>query len=179
MADESPQVRLPGQMFRRKTRWWWKVQLPGETSPRSRALKPEGKRQATTDRREAQEIAFALWQNAIRAETEEAVKAREAAKAENLKAKFQERARAMAEIMEKARAQAKAEATARTKLEAQLQTLKDCPPHSASCECCGDRVPHRDLRRIDTGQQLCPVCLQALHKEEQRQEAKHRFLCPA
>ena len=74
MATQSPEVKLPGKLFRKKSRWWWTVQLPGEARPRSRALKPEGSRVATTDRRQAQEIAFAMWEQAVRTETEAKVK---------------------------------------------------------------------------------------------------------
>jgi ElaB/YqjD/DUF883 family membrane-anchored ribosome-binding protein len=156
----------------------WKVQLPGEEKPRSRALKPEGSRTATTDRATAQEIAFALWQNAVRAETEKRIKERQAAKEQQLKAKLRERAQALEELMEKAKTKAKAEAAARAKLEAELKLLRKKGQPMASCECCRAQSPENDLRRIDSGQRLCPACRQALEKEKLRQEAKRRFLCP-
>jgi len=179
MANESPQVKLPGRMFRKKTRWWWQVQLPGEQAPRSRALKPPDSRVATTDRRAAQEIALALWQDAIRAEAETRVKEREAAKAQRLRAKLRESTKALAQLMTSAKAKAKAEAAARAKLEAELKALKHKVPQTAPCQCCRRDVPPRELRRIDSGQRLCLRCVAAFRKEEQRQEAKRRLLCPA
>lgn len=179
MANESPQVKLPGRIFRKKARWWWHVQLPGEEAPRSRALKPQDARVATTDRRVAQEIALALWQDAIRAEAEARVKEREAAKSQRLRAKLRESTKALAQLMDSAGAKAKAEAAARAKLEAELKTLKRQVPQTVSCQCCGTEVSQRALQRIDSGQRLCPACLAAFRAEEQRQEAKRRFLCPA
>lgn len=179
MANVSPQVKLPGRMFRKKNRWWWQVQLPGEERPRSRALKPEGSRVATTDRAAAQEIAFAMWQEAVQAEAETRVKEQQAAKAQQLKAKLRERAKALEELMEKTRAKAKAEAAARAKLEAELKRLRKETPRTAPCECCARQTPERDLHRIDSGQRLCRACLQALRKEKLRQDAKRRLLCPA
>ena len=40
-----------------KNRYWWKVQLPGEPSPKARPLKPNGSRFATTDYSTAIEVA--------------------------------------------------------------------------------------------------------------------------
>jgi hypothetical protein len=179
MANESPQVKLPGRIFRKGSRWWWNVQLPGEGGPRSRALKPEGSRLGTTDRRSAAQIALTMWQDAIRAENAAKIKAQEAAKALRLKTQFYEKKKALTKQLEDAEARAKAEATARAKLEAELDSLRNQVPRTAACECCGQRVPERDLRRIDSGQRLCRTCLDALHREAQRQEAKRRFLCPA
>jgi hypothetical protein len=179
MANESPQVKLPGRMFRKKTRWWWKVQLPGETKTYSRALKPEGSRTATTDRATAQEIAFAMWQDAVRAEAERRIKHQQAAKAQQLRTKLRERAKALEELMEKAKAKAKAEAAARAKLEAELKRLRKKDQQTVPCECCRHEHPEGDLHQIDSGQRLCRNCRQALEKEKLRQEAKRRFLCPA
>ena len=179
MTNESPQVHLPGRIFRRGSRWWWKVQLPGEARPRGRALKPEGARLATTDRRAAQEIAFAMWQEAIRTETEARMKMQEAAKVQQLRAKLEEKSKALANLMDRARARVKAETAARAKLEAELNRLRSQIPRTVACECCGRHVLEHHLHRIDSGQRLCRTCWDALVKEEQRQEAKRRFLCPA
>lgn len=179
MTNESPSVRLPGRLFRKGSRWWWRVQLPGETSPRSRALKPEGSRAATTDRHSAEEIAFAMWQDAIRAEAEARIKAQEAAKAQRLKTRFQAETKALTELMESTKAKAKAEAATRAKLEAELNRLRNQVSRRSACECCGRQVPEHDLRPIDSGQRLCPTCLDALRKETRRLEAGRRLLCPA
>jgi len=34
---QSPS-NLPGSLYQRNNRWWWKVQLPGETKPAARPL---------------------------------------------------------------------------------------------------------------------------------------------
>jgi len=178
MANESPQVKLPGRMFRKKTRWWWQVQLPGEVKPRSRALKPEGSRTATTERTTAQEIAFAMWQDALRAEAEKRIKERHAARTQQLRAKLRDSSKALEELMEKAKVKAKAEAAARAKLEAELKLLRKKQQQTAPCECCHRRSAAGDLHRIDSGQRLCSTCRQALEKEKLRQQAKRRPLCP-
>lgn len=52
MARKQPSQRnthLPGSLYQRNRRWWWKVQLPGEDKPKARPLKPIGSRYAMTD----------------------------------------------------------------------------------------------------------------------------------
>lgn len=51
---------LPGTIYLNKNRYWWKVQLPGEPSPKARSLKPIGARFATTDYNTAIEVARAM-----------------------------------------------------------------------------------------------------------------------
>jgi len=63
---ESFKVTLPGSLYCKNGRWWWKVKLPGESKTRARGLKPEGSRYATTDRDQAEDIARGLWESAIR-----------------------------------------------------------------------------------------------------------------
>lgn len=53
---------LPGSLYQRNKRWWWKVQLPGETKPKAHPLKPVGSRYATTDFAVAVECAQQLLQ---------------------------------------------------------------------------------------------------------------------
>ena len=60
-SKQSPS-NLPGTLYQRNTRWWWKVQLPGETKPAARPLKPVGARFATTDYAVAVECAKQLLQ---------------------------------------------------------------------------------------------------------------------
>ena len=60
MARKRPQhssVNLPGSLYQRNGRWWWKVQLPGEKKTKARPLKPIGSRYATTDHAVAVECA--------------------------------------------------------------------------------------------------------------------------
>jgi integrase len=56
---------FPGSLYQRNSRWWWKVQLPGEKKCKNRPLKPVGARFATTDYSVACEIAENLWQQAV------------------------------------------------------------------------------------------------------------------
>jgi integrase len=56
---------LPGTLYARNGRYWYKVQLPGETKPVARPLVPAGSKFATTDYTVAVEIAGNLFQQAI------------------------------------------------------------------------------------------------------------------
>ncbi|MHC5214192.1 MAG: tyrosine-type recombinase/integrase, partial [Planctomycetota bacterium] len=65
MARKQPSQRntnLPGSLYQRNRRWWWKVQLPGEKKPKAIPLKPVGSRYATTDYAVAVECAKQLLQ---------------------------------------------------------------------------------------------------------------------
>jgi hypothetical protein len=65
MAKKRPKhssVNLPGSLYQRNGRWWWKVQLSGEDKPKARPLKPVGSRYATTDYVVAVECAKQLLQ---------------------------------------------------------------------------------------------------------------------
>ncbi|MHC4554729.1 MAG: hypothetical protein ACYSUS_05450, partial [Planctomycetota bacterium] len=55
-------TNLPGSLYQRNRRWWWKVNLPGEDRPKSLPLKPIGSRYATTDYAVAVECAKCLLQ---------------------------------------------------------------------------------------------------------------------
>jgi hypothetical protein len=181
MADESPQVRLPGRLYRKCGRWWWKVRLPGAKAARSRALRPPGRRLATADRQLAQEIAFSIWQKALQAEAEAAVKAEQAVQTLRRKRHFRQKVKRLTDAAEKAEARARAEAKAKVKLQAALDALTappaepgGPPAQKAPCECCGCHVSLEDLRRIDSGQQLCRQCLDELHRAVQRQPSEGR-----
>ncbi len=56
---------LPGTIYPRNGRYWYKVQLPGESKPVARPLVPLGSKFATTDYSAAVEIAQNLFQQAI------------------------------------------------------------------------------------------------------------------
>ena len=170
VENQLLQVRLPGRIFRRRGRWWWKVQLPGEKGPRDRALKPEGSRRATADRRLAEEIAFAMWQEALRAETEAKVQVEHAARTQRLRLHYRERMNALRDVIDSAEARAETETAARAKLQAKLNDLQNRTPQVAPCECCGSRVLDDRLQRIDSGQQLCPSCLEMLRQAAKRQQ---------
>ena len=83
MAKKSFKVSLPGSLYQKNNRWWWKVKLPGQTRLKAVGLKPKGARFATTDRAEAEQVALGMWESAIRSEVQAQAraKAREKAKA--------------------------------------------------------------------------------------------------
>jgi integrase len=56
---------LPGTIYTRNGRYWYKAQLPGESKPVARPLKPVGAQYATTDYDAALEIAKNIYQQAI------------------------------------------------------------------------------------------------------------------
>ena len=56
---------LPGAIYARHGRYWYKVQLPGETKPVARPLAPLGSKFATTDYDVAVELASNLYHQAI------------------------------------------------------------------------------------------------------------------
>ena len=53
---------LPGTIYLNKNRYWWKVQLPGETAAKARPLRPIGARFATGDYNTAVEVAKSMLQ---------------------------------------------------------------------------------------------------------------------
>jgi len=57
--------QIPGTIYRNGSRWWWRVRLPGEAKPKARPLRPAGARYATQDRAVAEEVAKAMWEEAI------------------------------------------------------------------------------------------------------------------
>ena len=105
MTEKPFRVTLPGSLYEKNNRWWWKVKLPGEARVRARGLKPESARFATADRDEAEKVAREMWESAIRAEVQAQVRA-----------KAREKAEASSEEMAKVKAEA-AETVARMKSE--------------------------------------------------------------
>ncbi len=105
MAEKSFKVTLPGSLYEKNNRWWWKVKLPGETRVRARGLTQKGARLAAADRDEAEKVAREMWESAIRAEVQAQVRA-----------EAREKAGASSEEMAKVRAEA-AETVARMKSE--------------------------------------------------------------
>jgi len=192
MAKKSFKVTLPGSLYEKNNRWWWKVKLPGETRLKARGLKPEGKHFATADRDEAEELARSMWESAIRADVEAAARAqaREKAKAsaeemEKLKADTDQAiAGTKAEVMDmitKAKTQceedlrlsdeavaraeelARAESEKRALAEATLNEFLSSAKSTGTCDCCGkEEIPEDQLAKIDSGQLLCSDCLSAL-----------------
>ena len=56
---------IPGTIYLNKSRYWWKVKLPGEKKLKSRALRPIGAKYATSNYNVACEIARNLWEAAV------------------------------------------------------------------------------------------------------------------
>ena len=68
MAKKRPKhssANLPGSLYQRNGRWWWKVRLPGEEKTKAQPLKPVGSRYATTDYAVAVECARQLLQEQL------------------------------------------------------------------------------------------------------------------
>lgn len=163
-------------MHLKKNRWWWKVRLPGEKKPKDRALKTAGSRSATTDRATATEIAFQMWQTAIRTETEARAKAETAQKINKLEKQFLEKVKAFTKTVDRSAARARAEAKARAVLEAKLDQILAHTAGGATCQCCGrEDLCEDDLYRIDSGQLLCPDCLKELRDHSQQSNLHDRY----
>lgn len=162
-ANESPPVTLPGRFYRKRARWWWKVQLPGEKSPRDRALKPEGSARATTDPQIAGRIALTLWENAVRTETRATVLAEQAAQMQQLKQDFREKTRALNDVIARAEARAEAETARRAGMQVELNGLRNQLTQMVTCDGCGRSVPESKSQEIDSGQRLCLDCMAALY----------------
>jgi len=171
-ANESPHAKLPGRLYRKQARWWWNVQLPGDKSSRSRALKPQGARCATTDRQLAEEIAFHLWQEAVRAEARAAARTEQVMRMQRLRLHFREKLKALRDVIASAEARAEAETAERLTLEVKLNSLRNQLTQMSPCESCGRSVPQSELQLIDSGQRLCRSCLDDLRRATQRQPSQ-------
>jgi len=149
-TEESFKVSLPGSLYRKNNRWWWKVKLPGESRIKARSLKPRGAQSATTELEEAEELARAMWESAIRSEVEAEARAMAREKAEvaakemaavkaeaaetiarlksgildtvtNAKAQYEAKLRQCDEMVAKADERIRAEAEKRTAIEAKYE----------------------------------------------------------
>lgn len=58
-------AKLPGSLYTRNGRYWWKVVLPGQDKPKAVPLKPNGCKFATPDRKVAEECARQIWQKTV------------------------------------------------------------------------------------------------------------------
>ncbi len=168
-TNNCPHATLPGRLYRKQSRWWWSVQLPGDKASRSRALKPEGSRCATTDRQLAEEIALHVWQEAVRAEAKADASTEQAVRMQRLRLHFREKLKTLRDVIARVEARAEAEAAERLKLEVTLNSLRNQLTQMAPCECCGRSVPESELQPIDSGQPLCRDCLDGLRQAARRQ----------
>lgn len=116
-------VTLPGHIYQRGTRWWWSATLPGEDKPKARPLKADGDKVATNNRKQAEEIALAMWERAIWDAAHKQSKAKADQKVARLKTQFQEKVRDFSQVIERATAKVQAEKRARVAAETKLQKL--------------------------------------------------------
>lgn len=164
---QTLKVTLPGKAYQRGSRWWWCVKLPGEEKAKAHPLKAKQAKAAVADRRAAEEVALEMWGQAIRAETEKHVRAENSRTIARLKAQFLDKVRQFSEIVENTKARVQAEAQARAEAEEKLKRITEgAAVPTRPCDCCGaPRIPAANLKRIDSGQLLCPRCLAALRAE--------------
>ncbi len=78
MAQRRLKATLPGSIYKRGRRWWWRVKLPGEPKSKARSLRTEGQRYGVTNLKRAGAVALAMWQLAVEGQAER--RAREAAR---------------------------------------------------------------------------------------------------
>lgn len=123
MQGTVSKVTLPGEMYERSGRWWWRVQLPGEDKTKARPLKPNGAKAAASDRDTAEQLAVEMWEDAVRAEGAKQITLQCTGKVERLKAQFLDKVRQLTEIVESAKGKAEAEAQARAEAEARLDSM--------------------------------------------------------
>jgi hypothetical protein len=163
MTDEPLETTLPGSFYRRGSRWWWRVQLPGEDKPRSRPLRPPGSHETTTEKKAALEIAAALWQSALQNLPDEQPKDETDAGTEAEVA-----AAAAPELKEEPVVEPEPSQEARAEISAPADAPEppEPEPRTAVCECCSrNHLPDRDMSRIDSGQLLCRDCLAELRRK--------------
>lgn len=168
--EETLRATLPGKAYQRGNRWWWCVKLPGEEKARSRPLKAQDAKAAVSDRKAAEAVALEIWEQAVREQAEKQTKAESSQTIARLKAQFLDRVRHFTKVVESANAKAQAEARARAQAELKLKQINEQRTlRTGSCECCGAAgIPVPKLRRIDSGQFLCPRCLEALRADASR-----------
>ena len=65
MGKKARKSKLPGCIYEKRGRYYWKVKLPGESDAKARPLVPVGGRYATTDRAVAEAVALETWQKAV------------------------------------------------------------------------------------------------------------------
>jgi hypothetical protein len=150
MKGQSLRVALPGEMYERAGRWWWRVQLPGEDKAKARPLRAPGARAAANDRKTAEGIAVELWEQAVRQTGARQTTLDCTQKVERLKAQFLEKVRHLTEIVESANARAQAEARARAEIEARLNAVLQVTGQSAaasSAEPWSPAVPQSPAQR--------------------------------
>ena len=176
--EQDLRVALPGTLCQRDSRWWWDVKLPGEEESKARPLRPEGADEATDDLGMAQNLALAMWEQALSETVERRIKAETSQTIARLKAQFLEKVRDFSQVVETTKARLEAETQAKAEAEAKLRDLACRAAETTVCECCGAAgIPVTSVRRIDSGQLLCPNCLAALRAEVRRISSQEPAEC--
>ncbi len=176
--ERDVHVSMPGTLTQRDNRWWWDVQLPGENEPKLRPLRPPGAEAATEDLGTAERLALAMWEKVLSDGVERRVKAETSQTIARLKAQFLEKVRDFSQVVETTKARLEAEIQARAEAEAKLRDLTSRAAETTVCECCGaPGIPTPSVKRIDSGQLLCPNCLAALRAEVERIRLQESVEC--
>lgn len=173
MKGQSLKVSLPGTAYQRRERWWWRVKLPGEARSRARALKPQGQRAATRDRRTAAKVAFELWEQAVRREAERQSRQDADERIAKLKAKFSQKMRDVSQVVDRLSAGGGSEVRESAQSGATATRPSVGVDETGCCGCCGaSDVPTTQLQMIDSGQLLCPTCLSQLKAAARATESR-------
>jgi hypothetical protein len=114
---------LPGELYWRENRWWWRVKLPGEDKTKARPLGQETGETSAGAREVAEKITFEMWEDAVRENVLQQAKLESAEKIERLKAQFLDKVRHFTELMETTNAKLEAQEKARTEAEAKLAQM--------------------------------------------------------
>ena len=165
MKGQPLKVSLPGSFYQRGQRWWWRVKLPGEDKPRARALKPEGQKATTKDRHIAAQIAFALWEQAVREDVRKQITVDSDEKMATLETKLLQEIHAISQAVERLCGKDKIRVSEEATASAQPTASSHDAEETGTCGCCGSLdVPSTALQAIDSGQMLCPKCLAELRE---------------
>lgn len=187
-TDEiKPRATLPGTIYKKNGRWWWRVRLPGQDRIRCRSLRPEGSRVGTRSREQAGQIALGLWEEALMAKAKQdlvenpplerkdgassragkaTVPSQQVSPGESLPcANVSDNGQSKDDLPghgpDSSRSLHAVESVTPSQLQGHLDWLSplDGVDDHALCECCGLQDFFEEyLRRIDSGQRLCPRC---------------------
>ncbi len=164
MTEKSFKATLPGSLYEKNNRWWWKVKLPGEIRVKARCLKPKGARFATADRDEAEKVAREMWESAIRAEVQAQVQA-----------SAREKDRAFSEEMAKVKAEA-AETVARMKSEVVGMIARAKAECEERLRLCNEAVARAEGRAKVEAEKGAQAEKRAMAESQNRAQAEERLM---
>ena len=195
MADTQqirPRATLPGIIYKKNGHWWWKVRLPGQDRIRCRSLRAQGARVGTKSRQQAGQIALHLWEEALKAEIKKELENLSKAQICDPLPAPSDRPDAQTTGPETSDISGQAANSQRKKPDPippshgcvsvvsnfgqsdWFDSLIGMDDH-ALCECCGREDFFEEyLKRIDSGQRLCPRCYGAFQKKAR---AAEQMLC--